>query len=385
MTTDNHDKNTRARKTPSTRVLKQAFFDRVWQHSPDNMFVIRRRGPKDYIAEAINPSMAKKLHLDPETTINRPLQALIAPDFLDNVIARYEDCIAQGCPVDYEESGAAPGHPPMYWNTLLVPAISADGSVTRIYGISRDISHIRRKEQELLHAQQELEKRVEERTRELQKLNHALHTLATQDALTQTYNRRHFFELASRLFETGVEPDDPVTLLMLDVDHFKQINDEYGHVAGDRMLQRIADACRTNLRGRDLFGRYGGEEFAIVLPATGMDNALKIAERIRETVADTQLEFKGHHIHCTVSLGLAAMHDGDHDFHRLLYHADAALLCAKRQGRNRVVCFVPAPDTSTHTDNATGATPATTPATTPGITPGNETPDDDDNRGSLPV
>ncbi len=318
-----------------------SFFGRIWHHSPDNMFIVRRMAPRQYLAEAINPALAEVLRLTPDGGINRPLDELVAPDYLEQVIERYEDCIQRASPINYEEAGAAPGQPVMYWNTLLVPVIEQDGPHARIYGISRNITHIRDMERALLRAHQAMDQRVAGRTRELEQINRTLHRLATRDELTQTYNRRHFFELATRVLDGAPDLDSPLSLLMLDVDHFKAVNDRYGHVAGDRMLRLIADACRRNLREQDIFGRYGGEEFAILLPGTAADNATKIAERIRKTVAYTYLGFAGQRLNCTVSVGLAAWGEGVDNFQRLLHYADTALLTAKRQGRNCVVHYRP--------------------------------------------
>ncbi len=162
--------------------------------------------------------------------------------------------------------------------------------------------------------------------------------LATLDGLTNTYNRRHFMELAHLAFETARRFGQPLTALMLDVDHFKAINDEYGHHVGDQVLRTLADRCRTALRTIDVLGRYGGEEFAILLPGTTRRNAAKIlAERIRHRVAEDPVQTDAGPVRVTVSVGVAAMEAGTRNPEELFKRADAALYDAKQAGRNRVV------------------------------------------------
>jgi len=162
--------------------------------------------------------------------------------------------------------------------------------------------------------------------------------LATLDGLTNTYNRRHFMELAHLAFETARRFGQPLTALMLDVDHFKAINDEYGHHVGDQVLRTLADRCRAALRTIDVLGRYGGEEFAILLPGTTRRNAAKIlAERIRHRVAEDPVQTDAGPVRVTVSVGVSAMEPATRNPEELFKRADAALYDAKQAGRNRVV------------------------------------------------
>jgi diguanylate cyclase (GGDEF)-like protein/PAS domain S-box-containing protein len=160
--------------------------------------------------------------------------------------------------------------------------------------------------------------------------------LATTDPLTGVANRRRF------LGQLGMELDrvrrlgDPATLLMLDVDHFKSVNDTYGHAAGDAVLQHLAELSRLGLRRIDLFGRLGGEEFAILLPGTDRAGAQLFAERFRCQVAATPAQTGKGAIAVTVSIGITELGPGDPDADGILARADAALYRAKQGGRNRV-------------------------------------------------
>ena len=162
--------------------------------------------------------------------------------------------------------------------------------------------------------------------------------LATIDGLTGTYNRRHFMELAQLAFDSARRFGQPLTAMMLDVDHFKSVNDRFGHHVGDQVLRALADRCRSALRSIDVLGRYGGEEFAILLPGTTRQQASKVlAERIRRRVAEEPIETDTGPVEVTISVGVAAMDAsalGPNDVFKL---ADAALYDAKQRGRNRVI------------------------------------------------
>jgi len=173
-------------------------------------------------------------------------------------------------------------------------------------------------------------------------LEDRLRTLATLDSLTGAANRRHFVELAQREHERSLRAGSPLALCLLDVDHFKNINDQYGHAAGDQVLSALAAAARGALRSSDVLGRLGGEEFAILLPDTELAGALLVAERVREAVAAIEVragEMRGAgvagSIHVTISLGVAERR-GDEAIEPLLKRADRALYAAKDSGRDRV-------------------------------------------------
>lgn len=158
--------------------------------------------------------------------------------------------------------------------------------------------------------------------------------LAMYDGLTELYNRRAFRELAERELARARRVSEPTALLMLDIDHFKRVNDTWGHAAGDRVLSDFAQRLRAALRAGDLPGRYGGEEFCVLLPATCLEGACVVAERIRGAVSAKPL---GALPAATMaSVGATASADSGCSIDELLAQADAALYRAKRGGRNRV-------------------------------------------------
>ena len=163
-----------------------------------------------------------------------------------------------------------------------------------------------------------------------------IYRLMTVDGLTQLFNRRYFDETLEREVNRCSRYKRPLSLCILDIDHFKQKNDKWGHVAGDAVLRQLAQTVRPRLRREDIFARTGGEEFALILPEVPLVGAKVTAEKVRETVAEATFTFDGDVIPCTVSVGTAEL-IANEDAFGLYKRADAALYRAKEGGRNRVV------------------------------------------------
>jgi len=184
---------------------------------------------------------------------------------------------------------------------------------------------------------EDLEARVEARTAELARTNAKLKEMAITDPLTRVFNRRHFFELAQQELARAQRYGQPLSAIMLDLDHFKQINDHYGHMAGDHVLQAVVQLVRDNIREVDILGRYGGEEFAILMPNTALPGTLDIAQRVCMTIASQSVQVDDETIPVTTSLGVVSLVDAkDINVEMLLDKADQALYAAKQAGRNRV-------------------------------------------------
>jgi len=164
----------------------------------------------------------------------------------------------------------------------------------------------------------------------------ALIQLARHDPLTGTANRRYFFERAQQEFARAQRYQTPLSIASIDVDHFKQTNDRYGHAAGDEVLKSLCSQSLSLLRETELFARIGGEEFAILMPNTTMNGAFQLAERLRRITADSRLVFQEQEIGLHISIGVTQFKPGDLSIEDCLRRADHALYRAKENGRNRV-------------------------------------------------
>lgn len=205
----------------------------------------------------------------------------------------------------------------MYQNVTMFPLTSTTGEVERMCMLVYDVTD------------QALGKRRVER------LNDELKVMSRVDGLTGLYNRRYWQERFDYTFKLAKRRSKPITAMMLDIDHFKRVNDTYGHQAGDKVIQALASVIKRCVRETDLAGRYGGEEFAIILTDTQEEGAEKVAERIRKQAEDTLVEHEGQQISFTVSLGLAEYSGECTSSMAWLELADQALYDAKQNGRNQ--------------------------------------------------
>lgn len=222
------------------------------------------------------------------------------------VVRRYRECLESRDTITFEQSvEGAEGA--VVWSTKLNPVL-VDGRVIQIVGSARDIT-------------------------EGKKLEARLRKLSDADPLTGIYNRRKVMEELEKEINRSRRYGHPLSILMLDIDHFKGINDRFGHTAGDAVLTGFTETVAARLRPTDVFGRWGGEEFLIILSETDLQGAYRLAERIRESV-------EGHtylpELRVTASIGVAAMGGELTCKDDLVNAADEALYCAKENGRNRV-------------------------------------------------
>jgi diguanylate cyclase (GGDEF)-like protein len=204
-----------------------------------------------------------------------------------------------------------------------------------VAGLAMVAAVVRSRTAYLRRRQAELERQIADRTADLRAANERLFELATIDPLTGCANRRHFVERAQDLIALSRRLRTPITLVIMDLDEFKRVNDTYGHPAGDEVLRMIGRTGREHMRATDLLGRIGGEEFALLMPNTGAEGAAHFAERLRDAVSLEEALVEGTILRITISLGLAEMRP-DESFDSLYVRADAALYAAKEAGRNRV-------------------------------------------------
>lgn len=190
----------------------------------------------------------------------------------------------------------------------------------------------------LREAKLSLERRVEERTIELEHANRDLERLAMTDSLTGVDNRRNFFRRSERLLNLASRYGHTACVAMIDADNFKVVNDTYGHHGGDDVLRVLTKTALAQLRKTDIFGRLGGEEFAVMMPETGIEQGQLVCERIRAAIEATPVVFENEVAHVTVSIGLVELRRGD-ELAELLKFADIAVYAAKRRGRNCVEIY----------------------------------------------
>lgn len=175
----------------------------------------------------------------------------------------------------------------------------------------------------------------------LQKAMQSLYTASQYDGLTGIHNRPYIDDLLAKEFSRSQRYGGLFSLIMLDLDHLREINDQYGHMAGDTVLRGVSSAINDMLLDPDAVGRYSGGEFAVVLPETTLEHAMLVAKRISAAIAAEPIRYEGKAIPITVSVGVAQSHPRLRRYEDLIYEADAALYQSKRQGRNRVTQFRP--------------------------------------------
>jgi diguanylate cyclase len=222
--------------------------------------------------------------------------------------------------------------------------------VTEKLGSSKDRDSLRAVVETLLQSAKEMEAsnlRLEERLNaskqeitELQSNLEAVRNESLTDPLTQLANRKFFDETLERAVTDARTKNEPLSLMMTDIDHFKAFNDNYGHLTGDQVLRLVAMSMKQNVKGLDTAARYGGEEFAVILPNTVLRSAITVGDHIRRAVMTKELMKRstGEHLgRVTISIGIATLHRND-TIQSLIERADRCLYAAKRHGRNRVMC-----------------------------------------------
>ncbi len=188
----------------------------------------------------------------------------------------------------------------------------------------------------LSHGMQRMRRHIFVARQQLQEANAQLHEIAIRDYLTDCFNRRHLYTLAEPELARAQRHGTPLSVLMLDLDHFKQVNDNYGHACGDAVLCQAVGVIQGRLRISDALARIGGEEFVVLLPETELEQATLLAERLRQAIADHPFAHAGQHLAVTASWGVAAARPEDANVDVLLDRADRGLYLAKKSGRNRV-------------------------------------------------
>jgi diguanylate cyclase len=246
---------------------------------------------------------------------------------IDDVMSLITDALGMSAHYDNSLSGA----------TEMLSAASNRDQVKAV------IEQLVTSTREMRETNKALEDRLSMSKQEISNLQQSLEAIRVEtltDPLTTLGNRKYFDRAIAAAVQSAAANGEPLSLLMLDIDHFKSFNDNYGHLTGDQVLRLVAMSLKQTIKGQDITARYGGEEFAVVLPSTALRQALTVADHIRRAVMSKELKKKstGEILgRVTISIGVSVLRQGD-DPDTLIERADACLYAAKRNGRNRVIC-----------------------------------------------
>lgn len=264
--------------------------------------------------------LVDKMGLFPSVLLVTALASIVAALFCRLIFVLY----------DLYAPGKAPDDVTVFAMSVLVPCLVTPLLASPMVYSIRSLT----KTQQRLNS---VNKRLQAQIIRSRELESVLIRRATTDELTGLYNRRAFFESVQKELARVRRSGVGFSLLLMDIDFFKQVNDTYGHAAGDAVLRILADTLRSTLRVVDVAARMGGEEFAILLPETQENEAHRVAERLRQAIAAAEAHVGVHTIRVTISIGVAALSANTPDPDTLLHAADEALYAAKARGRDQVV------------------------------------------------
>lgn len=308
--------------------MNSTIYQRIFEYTPDALLVVDPSG----CITLMNAQAETLFGYDRSELTGQPVEILVPPRFSARH-AEYRSSF-QGEAHSRQMGAAAEllalrkDGSELPVDVMLSPMIIGDQPLTLC--VVRDISE-----------RKAAEDKLRQQTEELQRLHAEMKNLASHDGLTGLYNRRAFFELAGQMLKTAHRRKESTTLLMLDLDHFKQVNDQFGHAEGDRVLQTVASTLRATARDNDIVARHGGEEFVVAAIGLGEAEGVMAAERLRAAVAAINNLKKP----ITVSIGVSTLPPQTHKqevsrvLADMLDKADQALYAAKNGGRNQVCHF----------------------------------------------
>lgn len=259
----------------------------------------------------VNPAFERLMGYQADEVVGQNPKILQGEDTDDRTRYKIRQAMRQGKSIrtqilNYDKYGNA-----LWLDINMVPLHDENGKLAYYAAIERDLTDQKRKES-------------------------ILQDMASTDSLTGLLNRQTFLQRAEKEFTRTRRYSRPLAVVMIDVDRFKSINDKFGHAVGDQVLRSVSAICQGSLRGSDVFGRIGGEEFVLLLPDTPHANAIYVAERMREQLMLTPIQLENEMINITASFGVASMREDDTEFNSILERADLAMYEAKHGGRNQV-------------------------------------------------
>lgn len=259
----------------------------------------------------VNPAFEKLMGYRADEVIGQNPKMLQGKDTDDKTRHKIRQAMGNGERIRTQILNYANDGQPLWLDINIVPIHNELGQLAYFAAIERDLT-------------------------EHKMLQSRLEVLASTDSLTGLPNRQAIINKAEKEFARARQNNLPLSLVMIDVDHFKSINDKHGHAAGDHVLREVSTICQDVLRGSDVIGRIGGEEFVLLLPTAAQSNAEQVAERMRIRLASTKIYFHEQEFNITASFGVATLNDDDNTLQDMLDRADEAMYIAKNGGRNQV-------------------------------------------------
>lgn len=259
----------------------------------------------------VNPAFEKLMGYSSQEVIGESPRLLHGPNTDRQTRYRIRKAILNGKPIRTELLKYGKDGHACWLDMNIVPLRDASGEIKYFASIERDLTRYKKMERQLAN-------------------------MALFDSLTGALSRAAYLQHAEKEFKRAKRYHRPLSTIMIDIDHFKKINDQYGHAAGDHVLSIFVEAIEEEIRNTDAIGRIGGEEFALLMPDTPLKAAAHLAERIRQRINKYPYIAGKMLIEVTASLGVAVMEDGDANYKAMLQRADEALYTAKHNGRNRV-------------------------------------------------
>lgn len=314
-----------------SRFMLENSADTFWELDPHFRFT--------YVSEADHRTRG----FEASEVIGQSLFSMLTPDSLQKVqesIAIRQQAEQRGeatGPMRYEFEIYCKNGATVWAESHSVPLRDTAGNITGFHGVTRDITEQKRHRTELQQVNEQLARQLQE----IQELQSRLQEQAIRDALTGLFNRRYLDETLPRELSRAKRDGYPLALIMVDIDHFKQVNDTYGHSAGDEVIRSLGAILRRGAREGDIVCRYGGEEFIIALPRMNVEAALVRAEKWRMEVEAILVRHGDFDIRFTISAGASGYPDHATEHENLIECADLALYMSKNDGRNRVTRFKP--------------------------------------------
>ncbi len=296
----------------------QELFTLFMHHSPIYTFIKAVSHDESRVLQA-SENYLQMIGISGQDMVGKSMTELFPPEFAAKITADDWAVISNGQVVKLDEELNG-----RHYTSIKFPIVQGNKSLLAGYTI--DITE-----------QVRTEKALEAMNRELQTTLLREQELADTDMLTSVNNRRRLYELAELEFEIAVRYQQPLSIIMFDIDHFKRVNDTFGHAAGDQILQQVAQVANAQLRAADIIGRYGGEEFVIVLPMTSAEHAYPLAERLRQEVEALRVPTEKGDAAVTISIGIVEMSQNQPTIsvENLIRRADEAMYTAKQAGRNQ--------------------------------------------------